>query len=822
MTHAVDPFKIIEQGIKVFPVDPGDKRPVARDPANHPVVTTTTKIARISWSKDMTTDRAKVERWIEQYPGCKWGTPTGDVNGFIAVDIDTDEASDWWDEKWFPEASDVHTPRGGRHVRYSVPEGLNIQTNKSEIFDGIDVRAEGGYIVAYTDDYSGIPEASEDVLDLLPRKKVYQAPEPSVRNEYAVTAEDLPAEKPSEVSLPEQRVLKGITDRLDALPRPWHDGAGYHKVQFETACHLWRIVNNTRDYATTEEDAYALFVKHAPLRDGQERESAVLRDERWASARQHASGQIADPPGETPIRLEVTDELLSKYSDSEVDRLFWESKKIGDVKKLIRALRLNGADEQVAYSISYDSAVMKRLRKEGNGSTSTWGFVKSEFEEEVPEKPEAIDEDWSSPPAKVKPSGREGIPLPLLTEDERTLVRHYPNYIDNYIDAAKYLYSKPNLPLHYVNAWISLSVGIGDKASIFLENGRVPLSLWGLNLAPSAAGKSDANRHMHNAVNAMRAGGIGSVDLGDDVSAQSLIENIMDRPGKATGVFMDECREFLLQSKRLGSYQNLAMGTFLKLYDGELVRGLRKGMEKDQVGERAETSFTLWMQGAWKRVIDILDETDIESGFVGRFLVAIGGDAEVTRDSLTPKFANQYQVKNDGRHPIVDAFAAPVGAMAARLEDELNQVYIADEKVLKRYVDMRESLEDYASKHRLAEYLRGVLLRVGLNILKGAGLLAISEGRNIIEHEDLLLAMKSGEYWLKGSIELAEAISASQYRRLVDYVVDLVRSKPRTGSALLRAPKLQNMKKFEVDEIIERAEKEGRIVRSGNTWEVNE
>lgn len=831
MEYNVDPFKMIEQGISTFPTDPGDKRPVARKPSQHPA-DPSKKVARISWASDMTTDPAQIERWINEYPGCRWGAPTGDVNGFFAVDVDAAEASDWWDEKWFPEGSDVATPSGGRHIRYSMEPGLDIQTNKSKVHDRIDIRGEGGYIVAYTDDFSNMPAATEEILEILPRrtKRDDQREEAAeaVENEYAVQSDEVdaqePADKPSEVSLAEQRVLKGITDSLDALPRPWVEGAGYHDVQFRAACHLWRIVNNTRDYATDEAAAHALFLKHAPLRHD-DKHDYINRDDRWKSAKHHATGQVADPPGETPIRLEVTDDLLSKYADSEIDKLFWESKKIGEVKKLIRELRVKGATSQEAYSISYDCAAMKRIRKSNSGSSSTWGFVKAEYEEPLPQRVEAVDEDWSAPEVAAKPritQGRDGLPMTLLTDAERDIVRSYPNYIDRYIDAAKKFYAKPNLPLHYVNAWISLSVGIGDKASILLESGRVPLSLWGLNLAPSAAGKSDANAHMHNSVDAMRAGGFSGVDVGDDASAQSLIEVIMERPGKSIGIFMDECREFLTASKKMGSYQELLMGACLRLYDGEAKRALRKGMDEEKVGEKTETSFTLWMQGAWKRVIEILDESDIESGFVGRFLVAIGGDAEVTRESLTLRIASEYQVENGGRHPLIDSFSVPVRQAVARLEPK-SRIEFASQAVLDRYVDMREDMEKYASAHRLQESIRGVLLRVGMNVAKGAALLALSEGRTRVEMEDLLLAMKSGEYWVKGSVELAEAISASKYRRLVDDIVLLVQSRPRTTAAILRAPKFQNMKKFEVDEIVERAEKEGRIKRSTTgVWEAME
>ena len=815
--YNVDPFRIIEQGISIFPTDPGDKRPVAREARYHPVPQDIDyEVYRISWASEATTDAAKVSEWIAKYPGCRWGTPTGDMNGFITIDLDSyaDPTVDvWWDEHWFEMGSEVETQGGGRHVRYAVEPGEDIQTNSSKIHGSVDIRGEGGYIVAYTDDYSDIPKIPQDVLDLLPRRT--QIDEEAERAEAAAILES--EVHATEISEQEKRVLKGITDRLDALPRPWHKGANYHEVQFGAACHLWRVVNNTRDYATTEADAHGLFLKHAPIRD---RANAHLREQRWREAKKYTAGQMADPPGDTPVRLDNVDELLTKYSDTEIERLFWDSKKVGDVKQLIHALRLKGADLQESYSISYASAGMKAMRARGMTS-STWGMVKDEYDAPVIEDDDAFDE-WEvkeTVKALEKPKNGER-PVLILTEDERDRVRDYPNFIDNYIDTARLFYSNPNHPLHYVNAWIALSVGIGEKASIYETKGRTPLSLWGFNLAPSAAGKSDANEHMHSTVDALRPGGWAGVSLGDDASAEQLMDIIIERPNESMGIFMDECREFLDASKRMGSYESKALGAYLKLYDGKAKRQLRRGMDKDQVGQESNVSFTLWLQGAWNPVVETMDSRHIENGFVGRFLVAVGGEAQVTRESLTPEMASEYQVENGGRHPMIDSFSAPVRDIIRNANLDSNaRIQFANPDVLTRYVDMREKLEEFAKHHPLSEHLRGVLLRVGQNMLKGAALLALSEGRLMIEMEDLLVAMKSGEYWVKGSVELAEAISASQYRRLVEHLVDLVQSRSRSNAAIYKSPRFQNMKRFEVDEIVERAEKEGRIRLVGGVWE---
>lgn len=800
----VNPQTLIENGLAIFPTDPGDKRPVARDKRQHPVNPKWDYVVpRISWGKEATTDPEQIARWIADYPGCNWGVPTGLLNGLIAVDVDSDEALAWWEEKWLPDGKRIATPRGGVHILYSIEDlDVDIQTNVSKIIKNIDVRGEGGYIVAYSDDLIDIPELPESVLEILPERQEY----------VTVVPEEI--ETVLDVSEAEKRVLRAITDSLDALPRPWTPGAGYHNTQFMAACWLNRVANSPY-YATTHEQAHALFVKHAPLRD---KADAALRDQRWESATETTQGQMAEPPGDTPIRLEVTDELLSRFADSEIDTLFWESKKIGEVKRLIHALRLKGANEQEAYSISYDSAAMKHIRQANAGSSSTWGYVLKEYEQPITEKDVEIEEGWAAPVASVD----SGVKIRLLSDEERSIIRDYPNYIDGYIDSAREIYSEPNLPLHYVNAWISLSIGIGDQGAIHERKGRIPLSLWGFNAAPTAAGKSDANKHMENAVNNVRRGGFAGVNLGSDASAEQLVEVVMDRGNKATGMFIDECKTFLQYSKQPGHYYNKLMDSCLKLYDGEASRALRKGMDKDQIGQTVDASFTLWLQGAWDRIISVMDESDIESGLVGRFLVAIGGGANITRESLTPDIASEFQVNNDGRHAIVDSFTNATRDLARSVGSN-NRMDFASKDVIKRFVDAREVAIKYAETQPRAEHLRGIFLRVTYNILKGAALIALSEGRNLIEMEDMLLALKSGEYWLQGSLEMVEGISGSQYRRMVDAVVKLVHDRPRATSTLLKSPILRNLKQYEAMEIIDRAEKEGAIKKAANgRWEAVE
>jgi hypothetical protein len=99
--------------------------------------------------KDAATDRDAIEDLWSRYPGVLVGVATGEPSGVSVVDIDAkhDAARQWWAEhrdRLLPAR--VHRTRsGGLHILYRHPPGLACSTSK--IARGVDVRADGGYVI---------------------------------------------------------------------------------------------------------------------------------------------------------------------------------------------------------------------------------------------------------------------------------------------------------------------------------------------------------------------------------------------------------------------------------------------------------------------------------------------------------------------------------------------------------------------------------------------------------------------------------------------------------------------------------------------------
>lgn len=126
-------------GLAVFPLRPKDKRP-----------------ATVNGCKAATTNKEQIADWWDKHPDSNIGIATGRLSGgLVVVDLDIDESKgidgyeslkEWQRENGeLPETWQSITGRGGYHMLYMSTSG---HKNRVGLYDGVDIRGEGGYIVA--------------------------------------------------------------------------------------------------------------------------------------------------------------------------------------------------------------------------------------------------------------------------------------------------------------------------------------------------------------------------------------------------------------------------------------------------------------------------------------------------------------------------------------------------------------------------------------------------------------------------------------------------------------------------------------------------
>ena len=106
--------------------------------------------------KEATTDPEQIELWWDEKPFANIGIATGEMSGGIAVidldikpekGVDGDLSLKEWESKHgaFPDTVCATTGSGGRHLYYKVDKPF---PSARGIIDGVDVRCNGGYVVA--------------------------------------------------------------------------------------------------------------------------------------------------------------------------------------------------------------------------------------------------------------------------------------------------------------------------------------------------------------------------------------------------------------------------------------------------------------------------------------------------------------------------------------------------------------------------------------------------------------------------------------------------------------------------------------------------
>ena len=103
--------------------------------------------------KDATTDLETIRQWWQKWPNANIGIPTGKKSGIFVLDIDPksgghyslEDLEDAYGE--LPGTLKQRTGSNGAHRIFRYPE-VRIKNSTSEIGRGLDIRSDGGYIVA--------------------------------------------------------------------------------------------------------------------------------------------------------------------------------------------------------------------------------------------------------------------------------------------------------------------------------------------------------------------------------------------------------------------------------------------------------------------------------------------------------------------------------------------------------------------------------------------------------------------------------------------------------------------------------------------------
>lgn len=127
-------FWYASHGLRAHPLRPGSKLPILDQ-----------------WQLRATMVGTEIDEWWTRWPSAGVGIATGAESGVIVVDIDPrhrgDESLEELEREHgaLPETWTSSTANGGRHFYFAHPGGR--VGNRAGLLPGVDLRADGGYVV---------------------------------------------------------------------------------------------------------------------------------------------------------------------------------------------------------------------------------------------------------------------------------------------------------------------------------------------------------------------------------------------------------------------------------------------------------------------------------------------------------------------------------------------------------------------------------------------------------------------------------------------------------------------------------------------------
>jgi hypothetical protein len=102
--------------------------------------------------KDATTDLAQVQAWWERWPKANVGVLTGHASDLVVLDVDprhggSESLAELEVRRLLPPTARTVTGSGGQHIFFAHPGG-RVGNSTGKLGAGLDVKADGGYIVA--------------------------------------------------------------------------------------------------------------------------------------------------------------------------------------------------------------------------------------------------------------------------------------------------------------------------------------------------------------------------------------------------------------------------------------------------------------------------------------------------------------------------------------------------------------------------------------------------------------------------------------------------------------------------------------------------
>lgn len=776
---------------------------------------------------DATLDAKQIEQWWKWWPNALVAVNAG-KSGLVVADIDmgedaqTGEVHDGWstltdaglDE--MPPTWAYPTNRGGDHYVYADPQTVPLgPTQAHETPDGtklpdVDRRAGSSYFLVWGDDIPTSREAFAPAPDwLLTPAKPSAARAPflgSLADWYAAQPEGEPgpklqakiAEIPTEdfnhsqmlslqaamVALSEQE--PGVKTALETLKAAW-------------LREPWNTSKYQIDWSRSLRGAIQKYGPRPPLIEGL---SILDVQSRLPSTTHDGRDFLTEGIGGMPA--------------NDTPGALWAHR-----SRVLKSLLAADFTPQEAATLVWMAPSAKSLNSDLDGIRKLWAEVDEAQTQSAASSAAHSGESVSPAPSAERPALRGARPkVELLTLEERAWVEGDAGaewWGSRYVAHYKEVLPIMSEPYFRLGRWFVLAGCFSDKGIIPREgeSDLVP-NIYGLKLGPTTSGKSESESPVYEILTNFHQGGDGYPSIGGNATPEALHEKLIERDGKASWFHADEADKILRDwSKEIGPYSGMKQVITFG-YDGRVAAILR-ATKKDISGKSARVALSTQLTGVAEKVLAVIEPEDWSSGFINRFVWAEG--EKFPRDDKALRFNLRKSNPNGAPRPKITQYWAAEFQQAAQKiarPDGRPVELDIEEAVLERHISLSKTILGYAAASKFPQQLEATFDRLRLTVMKCGALIAMSEGRKVIELRDYLIAAHQAEEWSTNILSMVERTQETPWVKQLNYIEASLADRAEgvmPKSELYRLMSPMQLRKRDVDELLDNLVAQGRVER---------
>lgn len=357
----------------------------------------------------------------------------------------------------------------------------------------------------------------------------------------------------------------------------------------------------------------------------------------------------------------------------------------------------------------------------------------------------------------------------LLSDAEAELLTE--TFVDRYVKWAASKTDAP-APYHVASAFTILSCVLGEWGVAYPQFGDLRLGLFFVIMGETTRTRKSTARNLMKRVLRMVQVGDYKYILTSDVTPETLIDRLADRPHQSSLYDRDEAQQLIHDVKHKG-YLAGFFETLNELYDG-WAHG------RDRVGKSTEdtpVNFVQYLMGIRSQIQDNLEIHDFTSGW-GPRNIFVRGDApprtkaasRLRQGSLEDGVDKEFMQIVMSLTKARDFWAKTVGNRHAPMR------ILFEDDAWERWNDFAWELGQYVENHPRAEMLLPSVERLGFNVIKVAVLLAMYAQRTTVTMGDLINAIYYSMQWVEDLIIVAEGVSeslrAAELAKLEKFIID--------------------------------------------------